>query len=457
MLASRRAATRRNRAIAAGSLLAAIVAFALAGAAAFQWQRAETSYAAALTNLDTLIKNLAAEMQHAEGMPVESVRGILKKGQELAANLKEASGGDMRLEATRGSMFYQFGKTYQKKNQRAEAIKASNESLDIRRRLTAVDPQNQDYAAALAESLDLAGDLEREQRQFTKAREYYEESVRIGSALNTKFPANTDYAVQLSKALIRLGDLDRFDKKIAEAKVRYAEAFEKTKGVLRRTAGEPPAVLQRELTWNYNKIGDVSADLKDYPEAGGAYQNGLCVREYLFSKEPDTQLRHDISWSFSKIAGVKMLTGDFAGALDADFASLAKRRKLAESEPGNRIWRRDAAASLHQIGEIKAKAGAYASAAMFFVAAAEARLALKKDAPDDAAIAASFEASMMRARETRAKQLEKEADWTERPYREVVAEEEQAAAKAGAGAGDPSVCFKAIVDGLRGKGREDQF
>src|SRR5262249_20829104 len=162
------------------------------------------------------------EMQNAEGMSPETVRSILEKGKVLAANLEEASGGDMRLEATRGSMFYQFGKTYQKKNQRAEAIKASNESLDIRRRLTAAHPHNQDYAAALAESLDLAGDLEREQRQFTKAREYYEDSVRIGSALNTKFPANADYAVQLSKTLTRLGDLDGFDKNFAEAKARYA-------------------------------------------------------------------------------------------------------------------------------------------------------------------------------------------------------------------------------------------
>jgi tetratricopeptide (TPR) repeat protein len=456
MLASRRASTRRQRAIAVGSLFAAIIAFVLAGAAAFQWQRAEASYAAARTNLDTLVKDLAEEMQNAEGMTVSIVNGILEKGQELAGNLKEASGGDARLEATRAKMFYQFGKTYQKFNQRAKAIKASNDSLEIWRRLGKAHPHDQDYAAALAGSLDLAGDLEREQKQFAKAREFYEESARTGSALNTKFPANADYAVQLSKTLIRLGDLDRFDKRFAEAKARYDGAFEKTKGVLRRTAGEPSIGLQRELTWNYNKIGDVSADLKDYSEADAAYRNGLCVREYLFSKDQsDTLLLHDISWSLSKIAAVKIQVQDFAGALDAEFASLAKRRKLTGSDPKNRIWRRDLAASLHQIGEISAKAGDYASAIAFFVAASEARLALKKDVPDDPAIAASFQASMARAREVRAKRLEAGTDWAERPYREAVAEEEQAAtAKARASALDPSVCFNAIVEGLRGRAAE---
>ena len=158
MLASRRAATERQRTIVASSLFAAVFAFALAGFAAFQWQRAETSYTAARTNLDLLIKDLAAEMQNAEGMPVTTVERILNNGESLAANLKGASGGDMRLEESRAAMFYEFGKTYQKIGQRDAAIKASNESSAIRRRLAAAHPQNAKVTGGLAESLDLAGD-----------------------------------------------------------------------------------------------------------------------------------------------------------------------------------------------------------------------------------------------------------------------------------------------------------
>ena len=287
MLASRRATTERQRSIAAGSLLAAFFAFALAGFAAFQWQRAETSYAAARTNLDSLIKDLAGEMQNAEGMPVTTVQRILKNGEALAANLKEASGGDMRLEASRAAMFYEFGKTYQKINRRGEAIKASDESLAIRRRLAAAYPQDREFAAGLAESLDLAGDLEREQKRHAEARALYSESVGIGVTLNGKYPANADYAVSVSKTLVRLGDLDRLASNFFEAKGRYRDAFGKIQSVLRAGAGEPPPELQRELTWDYNKMGDAHTGLKEYPEAEAAYSNGLCIREYLFSKDPD--------------------------------------------------------------------------------------------------------------------------------------------------------------------------
>ena len=63
------AATGRQRVIVAASLFAAIVASGLAGAAYVQWKRAERSYGAALTNLDYLVKDLAGEMQNAQGTP----------------------------------------------------------------------------------------------------------------------------------------------------------------------------------------------------------------------------------------------------------------------------------------------------------------------------------------------------------------------------------------------------
>jgi tetratricopeptide (TPR) repeat protein len=451
MLASRRASTSRQRAIAAISLFAAVVASGLAGAAFVEWQRAEKSYAAARTNLDHLIKDLAVEMQNAQGMPVVMIDRILKNGQLLAENLKETSGGDMRLEVSRAAMFYEFGKTYQKINQRDEAVKASDESLAIRRRLAGADPKSEELAAALSDSLNLAGDLEREKKQAASARGLYEEALAIVSRLNAKHPANADFAVSLSKTIVRLGDLDRLGKDFAQAKMRYGDAFEKTKGVLRRTEGEPALTLQRELTWNYNKLGDVDADLKNYAEAGLSYENGLCIREHLLSGDPrNTQLMHDISWSLDKIAGVKAEMGEFDGALEAEMSSLSVRRKLVASDGKNLIWRRDTAAALHRVGDIKAKAGDLPSALMFFLAAVEERLALRKEAPGDAAAQAAYDTSMNRAKETRAAILDRRIEWVERPYREAVAEEEQtAAARVSAREKGRDTCWAGIVTALK--------
>ena len=239
-------------------------------------------------------------MQNAGGIPVTTVQSILKNGEALAANLKEASGGDMRLEASRAAMFYEFGKTYQKINRRGEAIKASDESLAIRRRLAVAYPQDREFAAGLAESLDLAAILSGSRSamprraRFIASRWHWRYPQR-------EYPANPDYAVSLSKTLVRLGDLDRLASNFFEAKGRYRDAFGKIQGVLRASTGEPPPELQRELTWDYNKMGDAHAGLKQYSEAEAAYSNGLCIREYLFSKDrTNTRLQHDISWASAR-------------------------------------------------------------------------------------------------------------------------------------------------------------
>ncbi|MGA9268837.1 MAG: toll/interleukin-1 receptor domain-containing protein [Rhodomicrobium sp.] len=451
MLASRRAATGRQRVIVAASIFAAIVASGLAGAAYVQWKRAERSYGAALTNLDHLIKDLAGEMQNAQGMPVSTIDRILRNGQVLAEDLKNTGQGDRRLDASRAAMFYEFGKTYQKIGRREEAIRASNEGLAIRRRLEEADPENEAGAAALSQSLDLAGDPERENRAYDRSRTLYEESVTIETRLNARKPANADFAINLSKTLIRLGDLDRFDKSYQQAKSHYGDAFEKIEGVLRKTDGEPSKPLQRELTWNYNKRGDADTDLKNYAEAKPSYEAALCLRKHLLLEEPgNTQLKHDISWSYDKIAVVKLELLDFEGALEAQFASLSVRRKLVESDGKQVIWRRDMAAALQQIGEIKSKAADFPSALMFFIAAAEARLALKKEAPGDPAARAAFETSMTRAKDMRVAISARQIEWMERPYREVVAEEEQSAAKrAEAVYKDGEACWKEIIAMLK--------
>lgn len=450
MLASRRAATRRQKWIAAASAFAALFALSLAGAAALQWQRAERSYSVARTNLDLLIKDLGGEMQNSEGMTVTTVNRILEDGQALARNLEKASGGDLRLDASRAAMYYQFGKTYQKIGRRDDATRASSESLALARKLIAVSPKDEEFAFLFVESLDLAGDLEREAKHYSAAHVLLDEAVRIGSVLNRKRPANEDYAIALSKALVRLGDLERIQKNHEAAKAHYTEAFEKTSVPLRLLQGNSSFFLQREVSWTYNKLGDVEADLGNFDQAEAGYRSSLCLRMHLFDIDPNnTLLRHDISWNYEKIAAVNERADRLDRAIDALFSALRVRRKLMLVDTRNLIWRRDAASALHQIGDLKGKTGDLPNAMMFYLAAADIRNMLKRDAPGDNSYAAAFDKSMTMAQETREKILEEKLDWAERPFRDVVTEEEQdAEAKAQKQARNASVCWSEILAGL---------
>ena len=392
-------------------------------------------------------------MQNAEGMPVSTVQHILKNGERLAANLKAASGGDMRLEASRAAMFYEFGKTYQKIGHRDEAIKASDESLAIRRRLAAAHPQNLELAAGLAESLDLAGDLEREQKRYPEARALYSEAARTGLTLNAKDPANPDYAVSLSKTLIRLGDLDRLAKNFFEAKGRYRDAFEKIKGVLRGSTGEPPPRTAARTDLGLQQDRRCFRRPEGICGRGrGLQQRALRPRVSLFRR---TRRTRGFSTIFPGVSArsraPRCRRATFAGALDAAFASLSIRRKLVGERPQEPdLAPRYCRSPTSDRGD-QGQGGRFLRGQDVLSCGGGSAPRLEEGGAGRRRFRRGPSASMAGAKEALAKRLEAGGAVDEPAFQEVVAEEEaHAAAKAGAQAPDPSVCWGTILASLRG-------
>jgi tetratricopeptide (TPR) repeat protein len=459
MLASRRAATTRQRLTVAVSLAAALVATALAGAAAWQWQRAEATYAAARGTVNDLINEIAIGMQSVEGMSVATINRSLEVVEKLIRDLQDKSGGDPLLEGVRGTLFYQFAKTYQRAEDRTRAVAASDSSLAIRRALVARDPARDAWRWDLVESLQLAGDLEREKSRPEAARAYYSEASDHLSRLIEKGISDFRHAITASQVLVRLGDLDMARRDHPAAKARYVRAFESSAMAVRASQGELPVELRRELGWNFNKLGDIEVRLDQHAAALVHYEKGLCVRQALSAAVPDqTEWRRDLSWTFEKMAAAYAAVGDFKKALPSQFGSLAIRRRLVAIDSTRLIWARDLGSTLHQIAELYLRDGDPSSAIAFYLAAADARKGLQKRTPTDAAVAAGIRESMEGAARARQKLLERGPLAPERLWREVVSEEEQnAAARALQSNQDPQTCWNAIVAELRAPSGANAF
>jgi tetratricopeptide (TPR) repeat protein len=454
MLASRRAATVRQRQIVAISVSAAIFATALAAAAAWQWWRAETTYAAARGTVSDLIDELAVGMQSIEGMRVATINRSLDVVQKLVGDLQDKSGGDPLLEAVRATMFYQFAKTYQRVQDRSSAIKASDRSLTIREALLSKDPRNEAWRWGMVEGLQLAGDLERERNDPKRAREYYERASSEAAILTEKNAGESKYAVMLSQVLVRLGDLDRAERNNTAAKGRYQQAYQRTSAAVRQSHGAVPVDLQRELSWNYNKLGDVETAIGNFPEALAQYEKGLCVREALSAGAPEqTEWRRDVSWTFERMAGAQARTGELQKALVSQFGSLAIRRRLVATDSSRLIWLRDLGSTLHQVADLYVKLDNPSYAIAFYLAAADVRRDLQKRSPGDPDAAKSAEESMTGAALARERLVARGPLAPERVWREVVSEEEQnAVARALQSGQDPQVCWNKIVSELRALG-----
>lgn len=305
----------------------------------------------------------------------------------------------------------------------------------------------------LVESLSLAADLEREQKNNAGARASLEEALVYATRLHEREPENVDRTIALSRVLVRVGDLDVFDKDFQAAKTRYDFAFQKMQLALRARSGAPSNELKRELSWTYNKVGDVNAALKSYTVALSAYERGLCVRRALLVEMPgNTILQQDIGWNYEKIARVELASGDPAGAAASLMDALAVRRYLAGSDGNQRIWQRDLASTLDQIGTVRVKQGQFALALAFFDAAADIWRRLNVKLPSDKEAADRLSATFAARRQATDARLDSAESPIERSWNEVVADEEQqhAAASSARASENPGRCWADLLAELRG-------
>ena len=113
----------------------------------------------------------------------------------------------------------------------------------------------------------------------------------------------------------------------------------------------------------------------DRAGALAAYEESLAIRRKLAASDPgNAGWQRDLSVSLNKVGDVRLAAGDRAGALSAYEESLAIRRKLAASDPGNAGWQRDLSVSLDKVGDVRLAAGDRAGA----LSAYEESLAIRR-------------------------------------------------------------------------------
>jgi hypothetical protein len=305
--------------------------------------------------------------------------------------LKDTYPDNPLVDLSRASVRFEFAKTYQATGNRALALKVAKESFDIRKEVTRYDPKDAGAAAFeaspgdwrwdLSNSIELLGDLEREDSKIAEARERFQEALWIRTRLIAVSPERDDWALGVSLSYVRLGDLEQKTdlsaaRKYYELSLRNAATF-----FLRNPDSER---WQRELSFDFNKVGDVELLTGEQDvKAGGAtftlssalidFNNSLCVRQTLATKQTtDMRLKRDVTFTLVRIAAAKLLLKDSTGAMAAHFHALALRRELLSNDRSDARYVDDIATSLQRIAELY-RPDDPVKALAFYLAAADSR------------------------------------------------------------------------------------
>lgn len=388
--ASSRHWRRKERLKKAGilSVVASAVVVAVLGIyALIAKQEAEKNYKTALEIVGTFTGNLLTDLNN-HGISIAIVEKVFRVAETALLSLQRNSQGDAELNEVDADMMYSFAKIYQYANDWKRAWRAANESLARREKLLAGDRDQPDLQWELSKNLELIGDLLRERGRLEEARTRFEQALSIRQR-SSGTPA-VARAIGLSQIHVRLGDIDmalarrspeRKSAYLVRAKTRYLAAFEAVGGAMAEAPNDPR--LQRELSWDYNKLADVAEQQTDVAGALHYVQNALCIRRRLAHPrqsdgsppDPGNLALRDLSWSLERIAELelKLPVPDGSGAEQAYTDALGIRKYLSDKDVSNVLFLGDLARSEEYMSR--------------FTVGALARQALGKWVADDKAIA----------------------------------------------------------------------
>jgi tetratricopeptide (TPR) repeat protein len=113
------------------------------------------------------------------------------------------------------------------------------------------------------------------------------------------------------------------------------------------------AQWQSNLSFSYNKIGDVLVAESRREEALASYQKSLAIRQQLAdSDKGNAQWQRHLSFSYDRIADMLVAQGQHEKALALYRTSLSIRQQLAATDRGNAEWQNDLRISSGRIGSV---------------------------------------------------------------------------------------------------------
>jgi serine/threonine protein kinase/tetratricopeptide (TPR) repeat protein len=257
-----------------------------------------------------------------------------------------------------GDVLYQQGKI-DGADVRESALKCYQESLRIRKELVDLDPKNTKWQLDLSFSYADLGDVSSTEEDSDKALAYYGEAKSIREKLARQDNGNVDLQRYLWICYAQIGHVLNARGELQDALKYYGDSLKITEEL--STTEPNNAKWKRDYAISLERVGDVLKGQGAWVEAQKDYQHSLSIRlglqkDYQHSlsiqKEKDySLLQEDISWSYQEIGDALIGQKKFEEALQNYHDSLVRAEPLAKADQSNKERQSDLAIILEKTGE----------------------------------------------------------------------------------------------------------
>jgi tetratricopeptide (TPR) repeat protein len=360
-----RAQARRIIAATAAGL---VLALSLAVLAAWQWRaatvqkkiadvqrtRAETSLKLATKTADTLIFDLAQEFRRRTGMPVDLVRLILERVQELQRQLAQAGERTPDLVRLESAALDELASIYLDQGDVKSALAASERARKNLQALVDADPADASLRRELAVALNKIGDARIALGEADAALKSFQTALAIISRVATEYPNHTGLQRDLSSSLNKVADALTFLGRRDEALANYRKSLE----IVEALAAREPQELrwQSDVAFSQTRVAMLLSVVGQREEALKAYRRAIEIREAIAKRDPkNSNWQRDRMTVLTRFGDLLGTMGRRTEALDAYRKSLAVIEALAATDRGNLQWQRDISTIVGQIGTLLAE------------------------------------------------------------------------------------------------------
>jgi tetratricopeptide (TPR) repeat protein len=401
--ASRKASVLRQRIWVGGSLIAAIVAIALAGFAELsrreaqhqrrqadmqrasaetarneaqaqrdraeaalveartQRDRAERTLTLATKTANTLVFDLALKFRDVVGVRVGTVKAILDRASELQEQLIGAGETDPALLRSQNAALAEIVDTLLPLGDTQAALAAAEKGRGIMLALVSSAPGNALWQRDLALTHDKVGDVLKAQGKLADALAAYRAGLAVRESLVKDDPANYVVRRGLATSHSRIGTVQKVEDKLADALASFSAALAIEAALFKADPGN--LELRRDLSIIYDRMGDIQLALEHAPEAQQSFEASLGIRESLVTSDPaNATWQHGLSVAYTKIGDALAAQDKSDEALRSFASGLEIRERLAKSDPGNASWQQDLSFSYDRIAGILLDEGKTAEA-----------------------------------------------------------------------------------------------
>jgi tetratricopeptide (TPR) repeat protein len=352
---SSRRARRRQRLLMAATVLFALTAVG-AGAGAFMAMRSEErasrNFDLAIAQADALVSKISEELKDL-AVSRDALRRILTSIERQFDAIAKVNPDHPRLLLSRARMLTAFVDNYLDLGETAEALRRSEECVQITRGLVARLSSESQNAAALGACLERLGTAFRDRGRLEESIAAYQESLTIRRGLVAQDADNAVWQRDLADGLRYLGYALVSAGRNEDSLPPLQESVAISRKLAAR-AKDDPATL-RLMADSLNTYAIVLSQLRRPKEALESYEESKELARRLVALDADNATWKRYLSNILANSSVELVAlGRPQDALAVLQESLTLRRGLVALDPGNMTWQRELSYILVEVGSLLA-------------------------------------------------------------------------------------------------------